>query len=370
MTVQLPRHDKSNDIETVTRRPLLASSVKELPAVSVLVASHNEEKYIRTCLDALVASEYPKEKLEVLVIDGMSDDRTRQIVAECAGKHAGIRLVDNPARSFPAAMNAGIRNASGEVILITSAHSRSTQDYVSDCIHFQREYKAENVGGVLQIKPGCDSAVGRAIALVLSSRFGSGNAYVKTGARNPIWADSAAFGCYRREVFDRIGFFNEHLVGSSDLDFNRRLLDAGGRILLVPDIVVQYFADPNLRCFWKHNFADGLWATYVLKFKSRGWSWRHWVPLVFVLSLFGSALLAPFLSWTRILSLFVLGSYCIASLAVGAYIAFRERAPVLLATLPLAFAFRHLAHGLGALYGLILVVLPGNHWKGRRSATE
>jgi hypothetical protein len=136
--------------------------------------------------------------------------------------------------------------------------------------------------------------------------------------------------------------------------------------LLVPEIVIHYCADANLRDFWRHNFADGVWATYVLKFGSKGWSWRHWVPLGFVLGVllpFVLSLVYPKLLW---LSVFTAGVYLISSLLVSMQIWRRHENPKLLFLMPLIFGMRHIAHGLGALLGLVLVIVPGYHWKSRR----
>lgn len=343
-----------------------APSSEELPFASVLVAARNEEKHISKCLDSIVASDYPKDRMEILVIDGMSNDRTREIVRDYASLSPLIRLLDNPKRHFPAAMNVGIENARGDVILITSAHSLCNPKYVSACVRHQQETGAENVGGVARIERGSETNVGRAIALALASKFGSGNAHVKTGAKGPIWADTAAFGCYRRELFDEIGLFDERLLSSSDLDLNLRIRQTGGRILLIPEIEVQYFADATLRAFLKHNFADGVWISYVMKFGKRAWSWRHWVPAAFVMSLVMAFALSKVNRGFLWLGLGIVALYAAVSLAVSLQIAVREREPRYSFLLPIVFAVRHFVHGIGALYGLILVILPGEHWKGRR----
>jgi len=156
------------------------------------------------------------------------------------------------------------------------------------------------------------------------------------------------------------------LAASSDFDLNVRLRTAGGRILLVPEITAEYFADCDLRAFWQHNFSDGVWATYVLKFGSKGWSWRHWVPGGFVAGMLASVALALF--WGAPLPLLSLTFvYVGMNLAASAQVAARERDVSYLWAMPLAFLVRHLAHGIGALFGLALVVTPGVHWRGRRS---
>ncbi len=339
-----------------------------LPFVSVVVPCRNEARFIRPCLESILAGDYPAERVEILIIDGMSDDGTRNVVTEFVRRHSGVTLLDNAKRTIPAAMNIGIRHAQGEVLMKADVHSTYPRGYVSSCVRSLEEYQADNVGGVLRIMPGEDSPLAKAIALTLAHPFGSGDAYVKTGARRPRWADTAAFGCYRRVVVEKIGLWNENLAGSSDLDFNVRLREAGGKILLVPDIVIDYFADPNLKALWRHSFSDGVWATYVLKFRSKAWRWRHWVPLGFVAS---AAILGPAsVMWplARPLVAGIGGCYLVLSAVSSLQIATRERDPQLTMLAFLAFAVRHLAHGLGAAWGLVLLMLPGVRWHGRRAS--
>jgi succinoglycan biosynthesis protein ExoA len=341
-------------------------SRRTLPFVSVIVPCRNEARHIAKCLDSILANDYPPERLEVLVLDGISEDGTREIVGRYAQVNPAVRLVDNPEKSIPAAMNTGIRTARGDTVIKMDAHSVYQRNHISLCVAYQEKYGAENVGGVWRMLPGADTAVARAIVLGLADRFGSGNARIKIGVKEPTWSDSAAFGCFRKELFARVGLFDERLRSSSDMDMNMRIRAAGGRILLVPEIVVNYYADANLRALWKHNFADGAWATYVMKFGSRAWSWRHWVPMGFVLSLLISlvaSLRFPFFLW---IALGIAALYLAASLAVSLKIAIRERSLQQMFLLPVVFAVRHVAHGSAALFGLALLALPGQVWKGRR----
>ncbi len=337
-----------------------------LPFVSVVVPCRNEERHIARCLESILANDYPKERMEILVLDGMSEDRTREIVASYAERFPWIRLVDNPQKHIPAAMNLGIQNARGERILKMDAHSTYQPEYISRCVQYQDEYNAENVGGVWKMVPGADTRMAKAIVLGLGHRFGSGNANVKVGVDKPTWSDTAAFGCFKKELFERIGMYDEHLLSSSDLDLNQRIQAAGGRILVVPDVVVNYSADGNLRAFRRHVFADGVWVSYVMKFGKKAWSWRHWVPAVFLLSLLCAFALAPVHPVFLWLGLGVAGVYAAASVAVSVQIAVRERDALLAFLLPIVFGVRHFVHGAGTLYGLVLVALPGEHWKGRR----
>lgn len=348
----------------------LQTELREIPFVTVIIPCRNEERYISRCLDSLLGNDYPQEYLEILVLDGRSEDRTRVIVADYARQYDFIRLIDNPARSIPAAMNTGIHAARGEVVLKMDAHSLYDPRHISACVQALRQYGAENTGGIWHMVPGANTSIARAIVFALRSRFGSGNAKTKTGTstRDPVWADSVAFGCFRKEFLVRVGMYDERLLGSSDMDLNRRIAKAGGRILLLPSVVVEYFADATLKGFVRHNFADGVWVAYVLKYRSRAWSLRHWVPFAFVSTLLATLLLS--VVWHHWLYPFlaILGCYCAGTLLTSAETAWNERSAELMLLLPPVFGLRHFCHGLGTMYGLALLLVPGVHWKGRRSA--
>lgn len=355
---------------TISESLLPQTNPMSLPAVSLVIPCRNEEKHIARCLDSIFENDYPTVQLEILVVDAMSADRTRTILAEYRQKWPMIRVLDNPKRLIPIAMNIGLRHAQGRVILKIDAHSTYPKDYISKCVESLIRFHADNAGGIWRIMPGNELPTAKAIALALAHPFASGNAYVKVGAKEPRWADSAAFGCWKKEVLEKIGGWNENLAGSSDMDLNARLKEAGGRILLDPEIQINYYADANFRSYWKHNFADGVWATYVLKFRSKAWAWRHWVPMVFLLSLLGSTVLALYSPIFGKLFVAILGCYVLASLAASVQISAREKNMNYLLVLPLTFGIRHFAHGIGALYGAILLALPGEHWKGRRGAQQ
>ena len=302
-----------------------------LPFVSIIIPCRNEEKFIGKCLDSILAQDYPKDRLEVLVVDGMSEDGTREIVerytdmslrarslaCHCEQSEAisardklrnlgiatslpalamTLKLLNNPKKVTPCALNIGIKNAKGEIILWMSAHSRYEKDYISKCVKYLKEYDADNVGGVMITLPRDNAFIGKAIATVLSHPFGVGNSVFRTGAKEPKWVDTVFGGCYKKEVFDKIGLFNESLVRSQDMEFNLRLKKTGGKILLAPDIVSYYYPKSNLKDFFIHNFEDGSWVTYPLKFGIKAFSWRHLIPLFFILGLVGTGILGIFFS--------------------------------------------------------------------------
>ncbi len=353
------------EAEAMPLQPVMKAEA--LPFVTLVMPCRNEEKHIGRCLESILNNDYPKERMEILVLDGMSEDRTREIVAAYSARHPMIRLVDNLKRHIPAAMNVGIRAARGERIMKVDAHSTYQSEYISRCVRYQDQYGAENAGGIWKMVPGADTWTARAIVLGLASRFGSGNANVKVGVAKPTWSDSTAFGCFKKDLFERIGMYDERLLSSSDLDVNQRIQAAGGRILVMPDIVVNYAADGNLRALRRHVFADGVWVSYVMKFGKRAWSWRHWVPAALVLSLLGALAVGVVSRVFLWIGLGIAGLYAAASLEVSVQIAAREREARYAFLLPVVYAVRHFVFGSGTLFGLVLVALPGEHWKGRRS---
>jgi glycosyltransferase involved in cell wall biosynthesis len=325
------------------------------PLVSIIIPCRNEEQFIGRCLDSILTNDYPQDKLEVLVVDGMSTDGTRQIIESYTHRFPWISRIDNPKQIIPAAMNLGIQHATAPVIMKMDAHSTYDPGYIGSCIKYLKEYGVDGVGGILITLPQKDTLVGQAIALSLSHAFGVGNSYFRTGASTPRYVDAVAFGCYRKELFQKIGLYNEDLVRSSDADMNVRLRGAGSRILLIPRAIAYYYAVSSLGKFWNHNFSDGFWVTYPLKFGRRIFSWRHLVPLAFVCSGIVVVALASLSSTFLWLLCALLGVYVAASGVFAVGTVWREKNIGLLFLLPIAFTMRHVAYGLGSLVGLAKV---------------
>jgi len=328
-----------------------------LPFVSAIIPCRNEEKYIGKCLDSITQQDYPKENLEVLVVDGESQDKTKEAVGEYVKKYSYIKILDNPKKITPAAMNIGIENAKGEIVMKLDAHTTYERNYISKCIFYLKKYKADNVGGILISLPSKDTLVPKAIAISLGSPFGAGNSYIKIGAREPKWVDAVAFGCFRKEIFKKIGPYDERMIRSQDLELNQRLRKNGGKILLAPDIVGYYYPSSNLRSFFRHNFADGLWVTYPLKFGKFVFSWRHLLPLFFVVSLIVLLVISYFLKFFFWVFLGVLALYLLANFYYSFSISLKRKKLGYLFIMPIVFAIRHFGYGLGSIWGFLKIIL-------------
>jgi len=320
--------------------------------VSIIIPCKNEEKFIGNCLDSILDQNYSKNEIEILIIDGMSEDKTRKIVRSYCKKYPFIKLLDNFKKFTPFALNIGIKEARGDIIIRVDAHARYGKEYVSKSVNYLKEYGADNVGGILKTIPAKNTLIAKAITIALSHPFGTGS-YFRKGSDKLRFVDTVFGGCYKRDVFDRIGLFNEKLLRSQDMEFNLRLKKAGGKILLAPDIVSYYYPKTSLKSFLKHNFTDGIWATYPLKLAKVSLGKRHYLPLSFVLGFIGTGILGVFIPFFLWLFLLGIGTYLLLNIYFSAKIAIKEKDFRYLFVMPLIFAARHFGYGFGSLWGLI-----------------
>jgi glycosyltransferase involved in cell wall biosynthesis len=338
-------------------------SADQLPFVSVVVPSRNEKGFISGCLDSIIANDYPKDKMEIIAVDGMSEDSTREIIKAYEAKYSYIHALDNPKKILAAAWNIGINNSTGAVIMAMNAHASFNHNYISTCVRYLREYNADYAGGIIKTVPRNDGIPDSAIAAALSHPFGVGDSYFRTGTDKPRWADTAAFGGYRRDVFQRAGLYNEDLTRSQDMEFHLRLKKIGAKILLVPDMVCTYYTRADIRSFLRDSFVNGFWTVYPLQFSRIAVSLRHLVPLVFVVSLTG--LFALSFVHSLFLGAFIVlgGLYMAVSLYFSASIALREKKLVYVVLMPVIFALLHFLYGFGTWFALCRVLAARKFWK-------
>ena len=327
------------------------------PSVTVVMPIRNEGRYVERSLGAVLAQDYPAHRLEVLVIDGMSEDGTRETVRRLLADRPNAFLLDNPCRVVTPALNIGVTKAQGEVIVLIGGHTVIPTDYIGRSIETLAQTGADCVGGILHTAGETETAQG--IALAQSSTFGVGDASFRTGRRQPGEADTVAFGVYRRQVFARIGLFDEELVRNQDDEFNYRLRMAGGRIWLDPAIRSTYYARSTLRSLERQYFQYGLWKMRVFQKVPGSARLRHWIPPLFILAVVGGLPAALFLPVLRPFYLGGLVCYLLANLVVSCSIA-AGAGWQHLPRLPLAFATLHLAYGLGFWAGLARF---GSPWK-------
>ena len=334
----------------------------------------DEVRFIGPCLESIAQNDFPKDQTEVLVVDGMSTDGSREIIDDYTRKHSFIHSLDNPERITPTALNRAVRRATGDFVIWMSAHNEYERDYISRSVKTSQEYGADAVGGIMVTRPRKNTLMGRSIAAVLSHCFGVGNSAFRTHPKEPKWVDTVFGGCYRREVFDRVGLFNERLVRGQDIEFNIRLHRAGGKTLLDPAIITYYFARARFPEYVKHNWTNGVWAILPFLYSDVvPVRLRHLVPLAFASVLTLCALVGIFWHsaiWT-LAGIFTL--YTAVNLIATAHVAWQKKCLPFLLTVPFAFGGLHFGYGFGSLWGVCeaaRLCVTGKSRGGQQSARE
>jgi succinoglycan biosynthesis protein ExoA len=325
--------------------------------ISVVVPCRNEIRFIRAFLDSVTHQDFTGLDAEVLIADGMSDDGTRQILAQYEREFPILRVLDNPGRIASTGLNAAIREARGEVIVRMDAHSNYAPDYVRNCLQTLKETGADNVGG-----PAITHAEGflaQGIALAYHTRFACGGAKFHNIRFEGI-VDTVTYGCWRKSTLERLGMFDEKLHRCQDNELNQRLIAAGGKIWQSPKIVSWYRPRSSLLSLFHQYFQYGFWKVAVIRKHGKPASWRHLVPGTCLLIAVGLLLGTIGASiggsaWWR--SAFLItgaacaGLYLAASAAAALFVARRDGWHFL-PVLPIVFATYHMSYGLGFLLGL------------------
>ena len=324
------------------------------PFISIIIPCRNEEKHIAQCLDSLLENDYVKENSEIFIVDGMSRDSTMSIVDSYMTRFSFIKVLQNPAKIFPSAANIGINASNGEFIFIIGAHAQYDKEYISKCVAHSIRLNADNIGGILKTESQNEGFLGDLVISALSSRFGVGNSTFRTGSEKVMEVDTVFGGCYKREVFDKIGLFNENLISTSDYELNKRLRRNGGKIFLVPDIKATYFTRTSFKEFITNNFRNGFWAIYPVVFVNYiPVSLRHLVPLFFLLTLSGLF----FLSFFSQLFGYILLGILVLYFSVAVYFSIKTLKIKTALFLPFIFFLLHLSYGLGSFIALLRILL-------------
>lgn len=322
--------------------------------VSVVVPIRNEEKYISACLTSLLQQTIPESQYEVIVVDGRSSDSSREIVRSFCQKHANVLLLDNPAAIVPCGMNLGIGAAQGEIIVRADGHNVYPADYLANCLKYLDQTGADNVGGPWITVPADSSFGARLVAAILTSPFGVGNSGFRTGIKEG-YVETVPFGAFRRELFQRVGLYNEKLVRNQDNELNARIRQAGGRIFQTPALSTEYHPVAG---FWKLlrvTYRTSQWHLFSMKENPHAMSLRHLAPGVFVLAL-AATLLASAFSHLALLGLaialvsYLFIGFCIAGLRSHQY------GYGISLVLPLACLCFHLSYGAGTLAGVRFLI--------------
>lgn len=313
---------------------------------TVIIPVYNEKFYIEKCLDSILNS-HKEMSYELLLVDGGSDDGTLEILKNYQNKYTGIvNVLYNDKKIAPVGMNIGLSNAKGKFIFIISAHASYPENYFKDLINVCKKTGADCAGPLLITKIKNKNHVSTAIANVLSDKIGTGSTF-RSGANRAMEVDTVPFGCYRSKVFKKIGPYNEKLIRNQDIELNKRLKNAGGKIILTPNVQCTYYARENYQELAKNNFENGKWnmltAYYTGTLKSL--SLRHYIPLIFLLILFFS-LLCCYKITLGVFLLYLAVIFTRSRSIKGETTIFHQMA---------AFLVLHFSYGAGELIGLLKI---------------
>jgi glycosyltransferase involved in cell wall biosynthesis len=321
------------------------------PSVSIIVPCYNEEKTIRHLLEAVFAQTYPRALMELIIADGWSMDRTREVIAAFQKEHPdfAVRVVDNSAQTIPSGLNQAIRESKGEIIVRLDAHSMPIPEYVERCVAAHQSGKGDNIGGVWDIRPGADTWIAKAISFAAAHPLGVGDAMYRLNAKAGM-VDTVPFGSFRRTLIDKIGAFDETLLTNEDYEFNTRVRESGGTVWLDPSIRSVYFSRSTFGKLAAQYWRYGFWKFKMLQRYPHTLRWRQALPPLFAFFLFTLIVLSLFLGFARYLLAAQLIGYFFALTLAGLKLAIEKKTGFLLFGLPLAISTMHLAWGAGFLW--------------------
>lgn len=332
-----------------------------MEVVSIIVPCRNEEGYIKKFIESIINIDYPKESLEVLIVDGDSDDGSKEIILEYANKYPYIKLLNNPQKTVPCGMNLGIQNAKGDIIIRMDVHAIYPKDYIKKLIYYIEKLKADNVGGAWETIPSGDTLVARSIALSMSSLFGVGNAKYRTlkddKAKEWYEVDTVPFGCYRKEIFDKVGYYDEDLIRNQDNELNERIIKYGGKIYLIPSIKIKYFARKNYSQLFKMFYQYGYFGPLVDKKLKKFTRIRRYIPAIFLLSMFLPIIMSLINLKFAYITVLIFLFYTMVNLSFSTWIAIKQKDITLVPFLFIAFLTSHFSYGLGYIIGFFDFIL-------------
>ena len=315
------------------------------PRVTIAMPAYDEEEYIAACIASVQAQDYPTELIEILVADGQSTDRTRDILAELSAADPRIRVIDNPERLQAAGLGVMVKQAMGDIIVRMDVHCEYAPDYVRKCVETLERTGADNVGGAQRAK--AKSMFQRALCAALTSPLGVGGAKYRS-ADAEGFVDTVFLGAFRRKVFETVGLWDPRAITNEDAELNQRIRDSGGQIYLSRDIVVHYFPRDTFKTLAKQYFKYGRGRARTLLKLGTFPTLRPLIP--FLVTTGAATLLAVPPLWPIAPAAFA--TYALATGAEAVRVGGALGAP----SIPMVWAMfpvLHISHGLGFAAGLV-----------------
>lgn len=316
----------------------------ERPLVSIIIPCFQEEQTVKSLLQAVREQTYPLQRMEVVFADGLSRDRTREEISEFCRScpELDVRVLDNPDRIIPAALNIAIAASRGEILLRLDGHSAPAPGYVEGCVRLLEEGKGDMVGGGLEVVPRGDSWVARSIAAAVSHPAGVGDSHFRFSAVAQE-VDTVAFCAFRREWVDRIGPYDETLLANEDYEFNSRFRRAKGRIWLDPAYRTRYYPPATFKGLFLQYSRYGYWKAKMARRSPETLRWRQILPPSTLLVSVALLVLGLWIPLFPAAFLVGMSAYLLVLIGVGIQQASRRKDPALVVGVPLAISTMHLS---------------------------
>lgn len=322
---------------------------KNYPVVSIVIPMLNERDAIVRCINSILAQDYPSDKLEIIVVDGLSADGSREQVQTLIKQHQSIRLLDNPQKRTPRSLNIGIQNAAGDVVIILGAHTTIDNKFVSTNIKYMNELDVKCTGGT-QINVG-ETFLQRAIGYGMGSVFGMPSAPYRFFPKKRF-VDTVVYAAYRKELFDEIGYFDEELHISEDAELNWRIRQAGHKIFYTPEIISYYYPRKNLKTLFKQFLNYGILRVNVIKKHYDALKLIHMLPPAFVGLLITLGVGGIFLPSLWSVLAVILTLYLLYIVLGAVLTAVKLKKLKYMVILPVVFSTMHISWGLGFFIGI------------------
>ncbi len=325
-----------------------------IPAVSLILVARNEIKWIEKSLNSLLKQDYPSDKIELIIIDGQSDDGTREFliekVAELKNLNYCVKFYDNPRKILCSGWNIAIARSSGDIVCRIDAHSTIAHDYISIGVNelLTRKRNGEKIAAVGGwIKHRGHGKIGKIISYFYSSPFGTGNSPFRRNPGKPIISDTAVYALYWRNIFDEIGYFDEKLTRNEDTALHIKMIKKGYQFVTHPEMQIEYFVRSNINDFLKKAFNDGRWTILSGPYH------RHKMPLIFVIYLL---ILLIKTNVTNSTTLILLDIPLLVYIIIAIIFALKETKNEFLILFILFFLY-HVSYGIGNIYGIIINII-------------
>lgn len=328
---------------------------KDKILISFIIVAYNAENSLNKALDSLIKQDYPHEKIEVIFVDGISNDGTKKIFEEFKEQNKDfnrIVILENVKRILPCGWNIALKEVKGEVVLRVDAHSFFNKDFIS--LNVKEIESGEDIVGGKCISVTKDNTKKEKLLLVAEeSIFGAGIADFRRKEKRE-YVSTLAFAMYKKSVFDKVGEYNEKLARTEDNEMHYRMKKAGFKFLLSPNIVSYRYARNNLIGMIKQKYGNGKWIGITMRYCPKCFSIYHFIPFVFVMAIIFSLILM--ISGCNIFMYLLLGIYGLFNILNIISVSKKERFKIEYLLLPFIFLLLHLSYGFGTIYGLIKAV--------------